>query len=163
MSRPLILIRTMTLRSLAGLTMVVAGAAITACGTTQTTTSAPAPTTSAPATNTAAARPANAMPSNVTPAMIAMGDSIYHARGCRNCHGMDGKGSGRGPDLTDAALLHVDGSFDDYVRIITVGVPADAIKEKTRTAAMRPRGGPPAPLTDEQIRTVAAYVLTLRK
>jgi mono/diheme cytochrome c family protein len=92
-----------------------------------------------------------------------MGDSIYHARGCRNCHGPEGKGGPRAPDLTDAAVLHVNNTFDSYVKIITDGVPAEAIKDKTRTAAMRPRGGPPAPLTDDQIKAVAAYVMTLKK
>lgn len=92
-----------------------------------------------------------------------MGDSLYHARGCRNCHGPDGKGGPRAPDLTDAQTLHVDGSFDSYVKVIADGVPADAIKDKAHTIAMRPRGGPPTPLTDDQIRAVAAYVLTLKK
>ena len=95
--------------------------------------------------------------------MIATGDSIYHARGCRNCHGMEGKGGPRAPDLTDGIVLHVDNSFGSYVRVITDGVPVEAIKDKSHTVAMRPRGGPPTPLTDEQIRAIASYVMTLKK
>jgi mono/diheme cytochrome c family protein len=92
-----------------------------------------------------------------------MGDSIYHARGCRNCHGPEGKGGPRAPDLTDAAVLHVNNTFDSYVKIITDGVPVEAIKDKTRTSAMRPLGGPPTPLTPDQIKAVAAYVMSLKK
>ena len=152
----------MTHRSLGGLTMALASAAtIAACGgsSTSSTTSAPSP---APSATTAAARPSNAP--NATPAMIAMGDSIYHARSCRNCHGAAGEGGPRAPALNDAATLHLDNTFESYVKVITDGVPVEAIKDKTRTVAMRPRGGPtPAPLTDDQIKAVAAYVMTLKK
>lgn len=135
----------------------VAGTLAACSSGASTASSAPAPASSA-----ANARPA--LPSNVTPAVIAIGDSIYHARGCRNCHGPDGAGTNRGPNLTDATLTHVNGTFDDYVRIITNGVPAAEVKDKSITGSMPARGGGrPAPLTDEQIRAVAGYVFTLRK
>jgi mono/diheme cytochrome c family protein len=141
-------------------------ALVTACGGTATTSTASTPAVApsgAPAP-AAAARANNTLPSSVTPAMIAIGDSIFHARGCRNCHGQDAKGTGRGPDLTDVTLLHVNGSFDDYVRIITDGIPVTAMKDSSHTNAMPARGGArPAILTDDQIKSVAAYVFTLRK
>jgi mono/diheme cytochrome c family protein len=94
--------------------------------------------------------------------MVTMGDSIYHARGCRNCHGADAKGRQNGPDLTSGKFTHVSGTYDDFVRIITSGVPADSIKDKSHALAMPARGGQrPAPLTDDEIRAVAAYVYTL--
>lgn len=155
----------MTHRLLSGLTMALASAAtIAACGgsSTSSTTSAPSPS-SAPSASSAAARPANNA-SSVTPAMIAMGDSIYHARSCRTCHGMTGEGGQRAPALNDAATLHVDNTLESYVKVITDGVPVEAIKDKKHAVAMRPRGGPtPAPLTDDQIKAVAAYVMTLKK
>jgi len=141
-------------------------ALVTACGgtATTTTTSNPAVAPSGSPAPTAAARANNMLPASVTPAMIAIGDSIYHARGCRNCHGADAKGTNRAPDLTDATLLHVNGSYDDYVRIITDGVPVAAMKDSTHTNAMPARGGArPAVLTDDQIKAVAAYIFTLRK
>jgi len=102
------------------------------------------------------------MPAGVTAAMVTLGDSIYHARGCRNCHGPDGKGRQNGPDLTSATHTHVDGSYPDYVRIITAGIPTDQIKDKSHTLAMPARGGGrPAPLTDDQIKAVAAYVFSI--
>jgi mono/diheme cytochrome c family protein len=138
-------------------------ALVTACGGTATTSTASAPAVS-PSGSAAPARAANVLPSSVTAAMIAMGDSIFHARGCRNCHGADAKGTARAPDLTDAALLQVSGTYDDYVRIITDGVPTTAMKDAAHTTAMPARGGArPAVLTDDQIKAVAAYVFTLRK
>jgi mono/diheme cytochrome c family protein len=138
---------------------LIALAAIGACSKqSATTTPSPAttPTSSAsPApTNTAAARP-------FTAAMVAEGDSIFHARGCKNCHGPDGKGAANGPNLTDMSYLHVDGSFQGYVNLITTGVPADQIKDPAHKIPMGARGGRPTPLTDDQIKSVAAYVYTL--
>jgi mono/diheme cytochrome c family protein len=138
-------------------------ALVTACGGTATTTTTSAPAVT-PSGSAAPARANNMLPASVTPAMIAVGDSIFHARGCRNCHGQDAKGTARAPDLTDATLLQVNGSYDDYVRIITDGVPATAMRDSTHTTAMPARGGArPAVLTDDQIKAVAAYVFTLRK
>ena len=139
-------------------------AAIGACssGRSGPTSSAPAPS-SAPTSAPAAAAPAaGGLPTGVTAAMVAMGDSIYHARGCRNCHGPDAKGRQNGPDLTSGKFMHVNGSYDDFVRIITTGVPAEAIKDKSHALPMPARGGGrPAPLTDPEIRAVAAYVYSL--
>ena len=108
-------------------------------------------------------RTANAMPAGVTPATIALGDSLFHAKSCVRCHGADAKGAanGNGPDLTTTTHLHVNGSYEDFVRIITTGVPSDSIKVKTRRFAMQPRGGAQNPLTDDQIKAVAAYVYSL--
>jgi len=93
-------------------------------------------------------------------AMVASGDSIFHARTCKNCHGMDAKGDVNGPDLTSGHYTHIDGSYDSIVQLITTGVPAAALKAHTRP--MPARGGSrPAPLTDDQIREVAAYVYSL--
>ena len=139
-------------------------ALVTACGGTATTSTTSNPAVAPSGSPAPAARVNNMLPSSVTPAMIAIGDSIYHARGCRNCHGADAKGTARAPDLTDAALLHVNGSYDDYVRIITDGVPLTAMKDTSHTRAMPARGGAnPAVLTDDQIKSVAAYIFTLRK
>lgn len=96
-----------------------------------------------------------------TAAMVAQGDSIFHARGCKNCHGPDGKGAENGPNLTDATYLHVDGTFPSYVALITSGVPVTEIKDPSHKRAMSARGGRPTPLSDDEIKSVAAYVFTL--
>jgi mono/diheme cytochrome c family protein len=92
--------------------------------------------------------------------MVALGDSLFHARSCARCHGATATGAQNGPNLTTSTHLHVDGSYDGFVKIITNGVPADQIKDKSHQFAMRPRGGNP-PLSDDEIKSVAAYVYTL--
>jgi cytochrome c5 len=137
--------------------LLIAAATIVACHSSGTsTTAAPAPS------GGAAARTAtSATPSAVTPASIALGDSIFHARGCRNCHGPDAKGRANGPDLTSGHFLQVNGSYDSFVKIITDGVPVTAIKDTSHKRAMPARGGTPTPLTDDQIKAVAAFVWSL--
>jgi len=135
--------------------VLVAAAMFVAChssGTSSSAAPAPAggPTTSVSAT-----------PAGVTPASIALGDSIFHTRGCRNCHGPDAKGRANGPDLTSGHFLQVNGSYDDFVRVITNGVPVTAIKDTAHKRAMPERGGSPTPLTDDQIKAVAAFVWSL--
>jgi mono/diheme cytochrome c family protein len=108
------------------------------------------------------AMPSNAMPAGVTMAMVAQGDSLYHARSCVRCHGADAHGATNGPDLTTMQHMHVSGSYADFVHIITVGVPKDSIKVATHPFPMPARGGPrPAPLTDPEINAIAAYVYSL--
>jgi mono/diheme cytochrome c family protein len=141
--------------------VLMAAATLGACHSgTASTAASPAP--SSPSASAAAARPSNGLPAGVTTAMVTMGDSIFHARGCRNCHGMDAKGARNGPDLTSGKYTHVNGTYPDFVRIITSGIPVSEIKDPSHAQPMPPRGGGrPAPLTDDQINAVAAYVYSL--
>jgi mono/diheme cytochrome c family protein len=107
----------------------------------------------------AAANP-NALPADITPAMLAMGDSLFNNGSCMRCHGRAGVGAQNAPNLTDAQWLQISGTFDEIVKVITNGVPATAIKDTTHRRAMNPRGGP-MNLTDPQVRAVAAYVFRL--
>jgi mono/diheme cytochrome c family protein len=136
---------------------LLALAAIGACSK-KSPSMSPSPT-AAPASTATAAPMAAARP--FTAAMVAEGDSIFHARSCRNCHGMDGKGAANGPNLTDQTFLHVDNSFQSYVTLITNGVPADQIKDPSHHVPMGGRGGRGVPLTDDQIKAVAAYAYSL--
>jgi mono/diheme cytochrome c family protein len=112
-----------------------------------------------PAGGGAAARPA--LPAAVTPSNIAMGDSIFNNGSCQNCHGKGGVGGANAPALDGKAWVQLKtGSFDEIVALIVSGVPADKIKDKSRTRAMGARGGRMA-LTDPQIQAVAAYVYTI--
>ena len=136
--------------------LLTAAMAITACSSgTKTASSAPSPGTG----GGAAAK--SGMPAGVTTAMIAEGDSLFHSSGCVRCHGADAKGAQNGPDLTVSTNMHVNGTYEDFVRLITSGVPRDSILDKSHRFAMQPRGGNQNPLTDEQVRAVAAYVYSL--
>lgn len=136
--------------------VLVAAATFVACHSSGTSGSAAPAPAGGPAASIASATPAG-----VTPASISLGDSIFHARGCRNCHGPDAKGRANGPDLTSGHFLQVNGSYDDFVRVITAGVPVAAVKDTAHKRAMPARGGAPAPLTDDEIKAVAAFVWSL--
>jgi mono/diheme cytochrome c family protein len=102
-----------------------------------------------------------ALPEGVTAAMVTVGDSIFHKASCQRCHGMDAKGTERGPNLTDAQWAQISGTYPEIVRIITEGVPKEKVKMPGAPFAMRPRGGVNPALTDDQVRQVAAYVFTI--
>ena len=92
-----------------------------------------------------------------TPAMLALGDSVYHGKAgaalCYVCHGPAGKGvAGLGPDLTDKEWLHGDGSMAFISKVVTEGI----MKPKKMPAPMPPKGG--GQLSEAQINAVAAYV-----
>lgn len=97
--------------------------------------------------------------SSITPAMIALGDSIFHgkigASSCQACHGAGGKAGAAAPDLTDAEWLHSDGSYEGIANTIKAGV----MSPKQFSSVMPPYGG--VMLTDERWRAVAAYVYSL--
>ena len=95
-------------------------------------------------------------PAGVTPAAIALGDSLFHSAGnCYACHGVNAQGA-VGPNLTDAEWIHSDGSYDAIVKQITTGVTAEESKSKI---PMPPKGG--SSITDDQVKAVAAYVYSL--
>jgi glucose/arabinose dehydrogenase/mono/diheme cytochrome c family protein len=97
----------------------------------------------------------------VTPAMLALGDSVFHgvvAGGtCVGCHGADAKGTGLGPNLTDDQWLWSDGSLAGIEGTIAKGVAAP----KQHTGVMPPKGG--AALSQAQLHAVAAYVYALSR
>lgn len=95
-----------------------------------------------------------------TPAMLALGDSVFHGKVgaalCYVCHGPAGKGvTGLGPNLTDKEWLNGDGSLAFIEKTVETGVP----KPKKSPAPMPPRGG--GQLNESQIKAVAAYVYSL--
>ena len=138
--------------------LLIAATAIAACSSATKTSS----TSPSPSQTGAAAKAANSgLPAGVTTAMIAEGDSLYHKASCVRCHGADSKGAQNGPNLTGPTFMHVNGTYPDFVRLIMSGVPADSIQDKAHRFPMRPRGGGQTPLTDDQVKAVAAYVYSL--
>lgn len=95
----------------------------------------------------------------ITPQMLALGDSLFHgligATSCQSCHGPKGDQGTVAPVLTDAEWLHSDGSWEGIHNTVKSGVMAP----KQFTSIMPPYGG--APLKPEQSRAVAAYVYSL--
>ncbi len=154
----------MTVRSLVRLAFIPAvTSGLFACGGSHSTpaTQAPAPVAAAAPVVVATAQGGGAaLPAGVTAEMVAAGDSLFNApRNCNGCHGKGGTAGRGGSDLTTGKYEHVDGSYAAIVQLITTGVPKDSIKHAEHRFPMRPRGG--HEYTDEQIRTLAAYVWTL--
>ena len=103
------------------------------------------------------------MPAGVTAAMVASGDSIFHANACARCHGPTAHGAANGPTLVkgdSAKWLHSNGSYEGIVKTITAGVPKDSLVDKTRRFQMNPRGSNP-PISDDAVKAVAAYLWKL--
>ena len=110
----------------------------------------------APAQQAAASSAAD----SITPAMVALGDSVFHGKAgggtCFVCHGADGKGTpGLAPELLKTKWMHGDGSYGFIVALVQKGVP----QPKESPSPMPPMGG--TNLSPEQVRAVAAYVYTL--
>ena len=105
-----------------------------------------------------AAAPEAAGAEGATEAMISEGQSLFAGAGlCTACHGANGSGiPNLGANLTDDEWLHGDGSLDGIYQTIMAGVTAD---KSTTGTVMPPKGG--SALTDEQVRSVAAYVFSL--
>lgn len=101
-------------------------------------------------------------PATPDSATVAAGKKIFEGAGlCFSCHGMQGEGM-LGPatalNATKAKWLHHDGSWTGVIKVVTGGVdPATSASGQI----MPPRGG--SSISDEQVRQVAAYVLTLHR
>jgi len=131
---------------------VAAMFALNACRsrpTAETPNAAPAPAVAA----------APSLPPGVTREMILAGDSVFNGKSCKNCHGIGGVGGVRAPSLTDKTWIHIDGSFDAIVKLVTTGFTKAEQVDKQYQFSMNPRGG--VNLTDVQIQAVSAYVWSL--
>ena len=97
------------------------------------------------------------LPEGVTLAMAREGQEIFNgAKGiCFTCHLREGVGGPLAPSLADAEWINIDGEYESIVNIVVTGVP----QPTQYPGMMQPRAG--RPLTDEQVRAVAAYVYTL--
>ena len=98
------------------------------------------------------------LPEGVTQEMVTAGQAVFGGPGmCFACHGANGAGGPLAPVLADSEWLHIEGGYDEIVQLITNGVPNPI----QFPAPMAPRGG--APISDEQVREVAAYVYSISR
>ena len=130
-----------------------------ACGGDSAKTADSTGTSGGDAAPVAAAGGGSFDPSTITPAMLALGDSLFHgligATSCQACHGPGGDQGTVAPILTDAEWLHGDGSYENIYNTIVSGVMAP----KQFSSVMPPYGGIPMP--EDRTRAVAAYVYKL--
>jgi mono/diheme cytochrome c family protein len=97
-------------------------------------------------------------PAGASAADVSEGQKIFAATGnCFTCHGPSAGGTALAPALNDKQWLNIDGSFAAIQTVVTNGVPTP----KQFPAAMPAKGG--APLTDQQVKQVAAYVYSISR
>jgi cytochrome c5 len=98
-------------------------------------------------------------PPGTTPAMVALGDRVYHGQAggatCTGCHGSDAKGSPLGPDLTTNKWLWSNGSYAGIAATVAGGVA----QPKRFRSPMPAMGG--AQLSSDQVMAVSAYIWAL--
>lgn len=125
---------------------------LTGCGEQEQQTS-PSPS-SAPATP-----PKSATTSASAPAATAEAGKKLFQQTCAACHGMEGQGMPNlGKDMTTSPFIKQH-SNDELLAFIKQGrMPGDPAN--TTGVAMPPKGGNPT-LTDDQLRTIIAYIRTL--
>ncbi len=97
----------------------------------------------------------------ISPEILARGAAAYQTGMCFKCHGDDGTGGVRGPNLTDDEWLHADGSVESIQRILRSGVPRDQLKDPGRPFAMNPATN--LITDDEAIDALAVYVAQLHR
>ena len=99
------------------------------------------------------------VPKGATPAMVALGDRVFHGQvggaACAGCHGDGGEGTTLAPALNGKKWLWSDGSYSGIKKTINDGVS----QPKEFRSPMPPMGG--AQLTPDQLSAVAAYVWSL--
>jgi mono/diheme cytochrome c family protein len=96
------------------------------------------------------------LPEGVTAEMVEQGQQLYGGI-CSACHGPNGTGSAIGPALNDQDWIHIGGTYAELVQIITDGVAVP----RRFAAAMPARGG--GTYTDEEVRSIAAYVYAISR
>ncbi len=144
--------RSLSLLHIGRLSLVLALVACGGGGETSSDTAAAAPEPVPAAT-------ASFDPATITPAMLALGDSLFHgligATSCQACHGPHADQGTVAPVLTDSEWLHSDGSWEGIYKTVVSGVSAP----KKFTSMMPPYGG--VPMSEEKTRAVSAYVYSL--
>jgi len=144
-------------RTTTGLTIAALLGATAGCGSSRTTAS------DAGSTPTAEVAPAaTSLPDGVTDQMVSRGRNVYSNGACARCHGPGGNGGQLGPSLVRGTWAQIGGSFDEIVRVVTMGVPESRIRNRSYRLAMHPRGGAMS-LSDPDIRAVSAYVWTISR
>ena len=94
-------------------------------------------------------------PPGMTMAMIVQGDSLFRGKGgCTTCHGPDGAGMpAMGSSLT-GGVHFIPAEWGSIDSLIKAGIPEPV----TRTPIAMPPRGAQSNLTDQETRTIAAYV-----
>lgn len=100
-------------------------------------------------------RIAASLPQGVTIEMVKQGQRLFNSV-CVACHGPAGEGTQLAPSLQDENWIHITGEIEEITNLVRTGVP----DPEEHPIPMPPLGG--GAFTEEQLRSVAAYVYALR-
>lgn len=96
-------------------------------------------------------------PTPVTDSAIARGRELFHgSANCAACHGVEGVGTDSGAPLAQGVWLHGDDTYEGILSRVLHGIPGSV---STRGTTMPMRGW--SPLSDQEVRDVAAYVWSI--
>jgi mono/diheme cytochrome c family protein len=105
--------------------------------------------------------PPEPAPESPAPERLAAGAAAFQTGMCFKCHGDDGSGTPRGPNLTDDVWDHCDGSTEGILAVLERGVPKHELKDPSRPFGMNPASNLiPDPDTR---RALAEYVRSLSR
>ncbi|HEX9887398.1 MAG TPA: c-type cytochrome [Longimicrobiales bacterium] len=93
--------------------------------------------------------------------MLEEGATLYAEGTCGRCHGDDGAGTARGPNLTDTEWVQSDGGLAGIRRTIFWGVKREEFSDESRRFEMNPGGG--MQLEFRQYDALTAYVWSLSR
>lgn len=96
----------------------------------------------------------------ITDELLATGKELFVTGMCFKCHGDDGSGTKRAPNLRDDDWIHCDGEIEGIKDVIVAGVDKEDFADSTRPFAMNPIGSR-LELADEDLYALAAYVNSL--
>lgn len=117
----------------------------------------PAPVAQQP--TAAAGAPAGALPAGMTQENVEQGRQLFTGQGiCFTCHGQEGQGTALAPALNDNDWIWIDTSGDVFEQLVAL-IGTGVTQPRDHPAPMPPAGG--GNLSDEQLRSLAAYVYTL--
>ena len=95
------------------------------------------------------------LPGGMSLADIVRGDSVYHGKGaCFACHGLEAEGRPAAGDALTVSLTWAQYDWRSIDSLIDAGIPQTITRSPI---SMPPRGGR-SDLTDDEVRSVAAYI-----
>ena len=75
---------------------------------------------------------------SIPAARLDMGRAAYQTAMCFKCHGEDGKGTTKAPNLTDGHWDHCDGTVEGILGVLNRGVPKSEFVDHSHPFGMQP-------------------------
>lgn len=96
---------------------------------------------------------------SIPPERLEMGRTAFGTAMCVKCHGEDGKGSEKAPDLTSGTWHHCDGSVEGILGVLRRGVAKADFADPSRPFGMQP--ATKRIQSEDELLALAQYVWSL--